>query len=116
MYFFLHFSYHGLERCFFFFYVSFDDSIFGFVLIFDDSEVGFVGYGVVGLFCVGLFCVGLFCVGLLLCGGGGGFHGFEADGDLENIGKKAGAFFEDLVGDFVGGTVFNVFEVLDAFD
>ena len=92
MYFFLHFSYHGLKRCFFFFYVSFDDSIFGFVLIFDDSEVGFV---------------------MLLCGG---FHGFEADGDLENVGKKAGAFFEDLIGDFVGGAVFDVFEVLDEFD
>lgn len=92
MYFFLHFSYHGLKRCFFFFYVSFDNSIFGFVLIFDDSEVGFV---------------------MLLCGG---FHGFEADGDLENVGKKAGAFFEDLIGDFVGGAVFNVFEVLDEFD
>jgi len=93
LYFFLHFSYHGLKRCFFFFYVSFDDSIFGFVLIFDDSEVGFV---------------------ILLLGGG--FHGFEADGDLENVGKKAGAFFEDLIGDFVGGAVFNVFEVLDEFD
>jgi len=99
LYFFLHFSYHGLERCFFFFNVSFDDSIFGFVLIFYDSEVGFVGLVLLLL--------------LLLCYG---FHGFEADGDLENVGKKAGAFFEDLVGDFVGGAVFNVFEVLDAFD
>lgn len=94
MYFFLHFSYHGLERCFLFFYVSFDNSIFRFVLIFDDSEVGFVM--------------------LLLLGGG--FHGFEADGDLEDIGKKVCAFFEDLVGDFVGGAVFDVFEVLDEFD